>query len=86
MIGPHVRRLWAHKMSVGAIPKGGGIADGIRFLSDPAALGKSAREATQWVAAAIQAVREAGDPNPWREADDEAIAAEILRLAKEKRA
>lgn len=80
-----VRKLAVHVMSRHAIPDGGGLADGIRFLSDPQRIKDAARAADLWVQDAIRAVREAEDPNPWRDADDEAIAAEILRLATGKK-
>jgi hypothetical protein len=82
--GPNVKRLIVAKMSRDAIPAGGGVADGIKFLSDPTAVLAGARVATQWVEEAIRLVREAADPNPWRQADDEAIAAEVLRRLGER--
>ncbi len=75
--GPNVKRLIVRKMSTDAIPGGGGLADGLRFLTDPARIRDSAREATAWVFAAIDAVKAAPD-NPFGD-DDEAIAGEILR-------
>lgn len=77
--GPNMLRLAAHKMALDAIPAGGGLADGTRFLTTEGAIGKSAKAAAEWVRDAIAAIRAATDPNPWRDADDEAIAAEILR-------
>lgn len=77
--GPNVKRLIAHKMSLDAVPKGGGVADAMKFLTTPGAIVKSAKEATAWVAEAIRVVRLAAEPNSWKNADDEAIAGEILR-------
>lgn len=83
--GPNVRRLIAHKMSVDAVPKGGGLADAITFLTSPGAIGRAAKEATAWVAEAIRVVRLAVEPNPWKQADDETIAGEILRHIEERK-
>lgn len=72
-------------MSRDAIPSGGGLAAGIKFLSTPGAISAGIKAATEWVALAIRAVREAAEPNPWMAADDEAIAAEILKGIQERR-
>lgn len=85
MQGPNVKRLIIQKTSTDAIPKDGGLADGLRFLSSSARIAAGIRAATEWVQLAIQAVREAAEPNPWKNADDETIAAEILRQIEEKR-
>ena len=82
---PNIRKLIFHKMSLDAIPAGGGVADGIKFLSDPAGISKSLRAADEWVINAIIAVRNAGEPNPWREKPDEEIAGELMRKIEEKR-
>lgn len=84
-MGPNVKRLAIHKMSLDAVPPGGGAKDAVAFLSDPKRLTDSAREAQAWAEAAVRAVREASDPNPWRTADDEAIAAEILRQIESRK-
>lgn len=83
-LGPKARKLWALKMARDAVPPGGGMANAIAFLTS-AALGPRAREAEAWVREALAAVRAAADPNPWREADDEAIAGELLRMIEEER-
>ncbi len=77
--GPNVKRLIVHKMSVDAVPSGGGVADAVKFLSDATGIVVAARSATVWVESAILVVRQAAEPNPWRSADDETIADEILR-------
>jgi hypothetical protein len=74
MMGPNVKSLVIRKMSYGAIPDGGGLMDGIKFLRGD--LTKSARKAQEWVDEAIATVKTAPD-NPF--GDDEAIAGEILR-------
>jgi hypothetical protein len=73
-------------MSLDAIPKGSknAIADGIEYLTS-GKFGDSARLATDWVELAIEAIRQAREPNPWRNADDETIAGMILEeIAKKK--
>lgn len=85
-IGPNIKRLVARKMGFDAIPAGSPDAfnAGIAFLSQPRHLLDSAREAVGWTKAAILAVRRAAEPNPWKEASDEEIAGELLRLAEKK--
>lgn len=82
---PNIRKLIFLKMSLDAIPAGGGVADGIKFLSDPSGISKSLRAADEWVRNAILAVRNAREPNPWREKPDEDIAGELMRKIEEKR-
>lgn len=78
-LGPNAKSLIAHKMSIDAIPSGGGLVDGLKFLSSKESIVSGARASAHWVAAAIDAVRGAVEPNPWKYADDEQIAGEILR-------
>lgn len=83
--GPNVKKLIVHKMSLAAVPAAGGIGDALNFLKDPERIMSAARDATAWVEAAILAVRMAEDPNPWKTASDEAIAAEILHQIEAKK-
>lgn len=85
MQGPNLKRLIAFKMSCDAIPTGGGVADAIGFLSSVENVKEGAAKATEWVNAAIQAVRSAADPNPYKNADDETIAGVILKGIVERR-
>ncbi len=85
MPGTNVNKLIAWKMSRDAVPTGGGIADAVKFLINPTGIGESARAASKWVADAIIAIRNAVEPNPWKTADDEAIAAEIIRTIQERK-
>lgn len=78
-LGSNMKRLVIHKMSVDAIPQGGCFQDGIRYLSDKQRVSSSARSSREWACNAVDAVRLANDPNPYKEADDETIAGEILR-------
>lgn len=83
--GPNVKKLIAHKMSIDAIPDGGGFADGIAFLSDKHRIIEGAKAATRWVMEAIAVVRTAAAPNPFKNADDETIAGEILLKVEESK-
>jgi hypothetical protein len=78
-LGPNVKKLIIRKMSVDAIPSGGGLADGIKFLTTKGAVSSGWAKASEWCSLAIRAVREAAEPNPWKESDDETIAAELVR-------
>lgn len=77
-IGPNVRRLIARKMSLDAIPAGGGLAAGLSFLTNREAVIAGAKSAADWVKTALRAVREAASPNPWALSSDEEIAAYLL--------
>lgn len=84
--GPNVKRLISQKMAADAVPAGGGLASAIKFLSSKESIVAGARAATKWVEEAIQIVRLAAEPNPWKTANDEEIAAELLRgIAARKR-
>lgn len=78
-LGPNMKRLIIHKVSVDAIPQGGGLGAGIGFLTSRGALMNGFRSAAEWCRSAVKAVRSAAEPNRWKEATDEEIAAEILR-------
>jgi hypothetical protein len=84
MIGPNVRKLWATKMAKDAIPAGEGLNAGLRFLSSRESIAAGARAATEWTKAALEAIRQAGEPNPWKDASDEEIAGELLRRIEER--
>jgi hypothetical protein len=83
-IGPNVKKLIIHKMSLDAIPSGGGVADGLKFFMDKEKISKTLREANEWVKQAINMVRLAGEPNPFKNSTDEDIAGEIFRKIEEK--
>lgn len=82
--GKNVNRLIIHKMSLDAIPPGGSFADGLKFLSSKESIANGARFAEAWVMKSIEVVRECPEPNSFKNADDEAIAGEILRILKRK--
>ncbi len=84
MKGPNVRKLIAHKMSLLMAPPGtdNQLGQALKFLIEPGKIVAVAREATQWVEAAIAVVRSAPD-NPYT--TDEEIAGAILeKIEKQK--
>ena len=81
MQGPNVKKLITTRIAQLAVPPGGGLADAIGFLASKR-IGKTAKDATDWVNEAIAVVKTAPD-NPFGN-DDEAIAGEILRQLEEK--
>jgi hypothetical protein len=84
IIGPNVKKLIIHKMTLDAIPPGGGITDGLKFLTDKDRISKTIRESTEWVKQAISVIRNAIEPNPWKLSSDEDIAGELLRKIGER--
>lgn len=76
---PNVRRLMIYRMSALAVPSGGGLSDGLAFFTDNGKRKRIMADAEKWTRDAIAAVAKAGEPNPWKSATDEEIAAEILR-------
>ena len=79
--GPNVTKLIVRFMSYVAIPKGGGLADGIKFIIDPERRKKVIATAEANALDAINLVKSAPD-NPYR--DDESIAEIILEKLTEK--
>ncbi len=78
MQGPNVKKLIAHKMSLIMIPPDSkdGLAAGLAALSKPGNIAAVCREATTWVEAALNAVKEAPGGEQYK--DDEEIAGIIL--------
>lgn len=74
--GPNVRRLVVMKMSFIMVPPGGGVGGVLDTLTRPGGIASAARQATEWVEAAIAAAKAAPDNTL---TDDEAIAGVILR-------
>jgi hypothetical protein len=70
-------------MAHDAIPAGGGFADGVAFLSSADTFKAGVKSAIEWTRSAIGLVREAAEPNPWREATDEDTAGELLRRSRQ---
>jgi hypothetical protein len=80
--GPNVRRLIVYRMSTIMVPKGGGIVDALQNMCKPNGIGDAAREATEWVKAALMAVKSAPGGSGM---DDEYIAGEILSRIPDRR-
>jgi hypothetical protein len=81
-----MKKLIATKMSRDVIPSGGGVADGVRFLATPGAMKEAWSRASDWVKLAIQSVRNAAEPNQWKNATDEEIAGELLLQIQARKA
>jgi len=84
-MGTNLKRLMIAKMSCDAVPPGGGMADAVAFLTG-CKIGEAARKAEAWSRAAVQAVREAAEPNPYRDWDDERIAGHLVAEIDKRRA
>ena len=80
-MGPNVRKLICHHMSTVMVPPNGGIADALEALTTPGRLTEVAKESTEWVRQALEAVKSAPN-NPF--SSDEEIAGEILKRVEEK--
>ena len=82
-IGPNVKKLIIHKMSLLMIPPDGGFEDGLNALIKPGNISKVWKEAEEWVKEALQLVKDA--PNSTY-SDDEEIAGIILKgIEKEQK-
>jgi hypothetical protein len=84
LVGPNVKQLIAMRASVLAIPSGttNPLAAGLGTLLDPAKMKAHLAAAQGEILAAVDAVKAAPD-NRWGD-DDEAIAGELLRRARER--
>ena len=79
------QKLIIHKMSLNAVPPGGGINAALDFLLSPQKIQESFQESKKWVEDVISIVKNASEPNSWKKATDEEIAGEILRRIEEKK-
>jgi hypothetical protein len=86
VLGPNLKKLIILKMNRDAIPPGGGLAAGIEFLTTHGSLSSGWEKAAKWCDLAIQIIREAPKPNPWKMASEEEIAGELLRQIDSKKA
>jgi hypothetical protein len=82
--GPNFKKLVIHRMSIEAIPAGSGLAAGIEFLSTPGRIAQGFSLAAEWCERAIEAIRSAAEPNPWKYSTEEEIAADLLRRVEER--
>ena len=81
--GPNVKKLIVLFISRGAIPAGGGLADGIEFFRNPERRKDILAQAEANAIQAIQVIKSAPD-NPYGE-DDEAIAGDLLKRIEERK-
>jgi hypothetical protein len=84
-LGPNVKRLMIERASIEAVPVGGGMASAIDFLLDKKKTVEGFRRSLEWCDSAIQTLRSAGEPNPFKNSSDEEIAGEILRVVSIRR-
>lgn len=82
VLGPNVKRLLAHFIAREAIPVGGGVADGLNFLTNPERRTSGIEKAMADLDAALIAIKSAPD-NPFGN-DDEVIAAAILERVERR--
>ena len=81
----NVARLFAEKVATDMVAPGGGIGGVLTRIATPGLLVQKSREAKAFVDLALTAVRNAAEPNPWRDSTDEEIAGELLRRIEERR-
>lgn len=79
--GPNMSRLIVHKISVDAVPSGGGVQSAIEFIMN-GRLEKSAKEASVWALRAVEAVLAA--PDYTGEKTEEGVAGMILQKLDER--
>ena len=70
-------RLLARKMSMDAVPLGGGIQSALEYLMS-GKLADGAKDALDWIDLKFKELREAQEPNPFKHQTDEWIAGELL--------
>ena len=81
MVNMSIQKLAIRKFSRDAVPPGGNIMDGIKALQDPK-LSKKLKECIEWAEEAVNAVRKAKEPNPYKDMTDDEIAQVILDKVK----
>ncbi len=75
--GRNMSLLIIHKMTLDAVPNGGGVSSALDFLMDTKRVGASAKAAAEWAIQAIEALRAASDYTGSK--DEEEIAGMILK-------
>lgn len=83
--GPNINKLFAYKMSIEAIPSGGGTKAGLDFLMNKEKMVEAAKISKKWIEDAISLIRTGAEPNPWKTAKDEDIAGELLRHIEKRK-
>lgn len=80
----YLAKLACRRMAREAIPDGGDLAAGVAFLLDSKRMAATAKAASEWAKQAVQVVRGAAEPNPYKSADDEAIAKALLECIERR--
>lgn len=84
-MGPNMKRLAIAKTAKDAIPDGGSLADGLAFLANPTKMLETVRAGMKFAEQSVALVRQAAEPNLWKDKTDEEIAGEILRQVEERK-
>lgn len=82
VLGPNTKKLLAHFIALEAVPVGGGLAAGLRFLKDPTLRDEGVARAKTKMQEALDIIKATHD-NPYGN-DEEAIAAAILERLDKK--
>lgn len=82
-LGPNAKNLLAHLIALEAVPPGGGIQNGLDFLTNPELRKQVAEKAIQKLKEIAKVVKSAPD-NPYGD-DDEAIFAAVLQKIENER-
>ena len=80
--GPNVQKLLSKFIARNAVPSGGGLADGLKFFTDPDHRRKVLQKSEEELLLAIKLIKMA--PDNTFGTDDETIAGEILHRIDEK--
>lgn len=81
-LGPNTRKLLSMYIASEAILKGGGFADGIKFIQDDVTRALKIATAKDKMMQAINAIREFDDYKTW---DDEKIAGLLVEKIEERK-
>jgi len=84
-LGPNFKKFVFLKMAKDAVPDGEGLSAALTFLSKGENISVGFRSAVDWCDAAVQIVRSAGEPNPWKHSNEEEIAGELVRRIEERK-
>lgn len=85
-MGPNFRKLLSRRAGMIMEERAGPGFDATVSHLLEGGLGPALKDAKTWCDAAMQAVRQAADPNPWKYASDEVIAEHILKKVEERNA
>ena len=82
----NVNRLLARRLSQLIVARGKKLEGVVKTLRDKEVFLNSVKEAKEWVRSVIEEIRNAREPNPYKNSSDEEIAGEILRRICEREA